>query len=417
MKHNTRKTAARIIAAWLENPKEFPDRLIQRVTNDRAFVTELVYGVTRRRRTLEWVIGEFVKKPPKPYPAALLMVGAYQLLFTEVEVYAAVNETVEAAPKPAAGLINAVLRRIDRERESILQRLDRQKPGIRFSFPDDLLNRWTRCFGKVQALKLCELCNTPPETFVRLDTNRCPPADFQTACKENGIELQPDRTAHKLCYFKLPRGTAVPDVPGYTEGWFTVQDPATAAAVELLNPQPGESVLDACAAPGGKSAAIASLMNGKGKLVAMDLHEDRLALLRQTIERTGYDFIELRQGDATAAPEQAGEFDAILLDVPCMNTGVLRRRADARWRFDETRMKKLSETQLSILDSAALRLKPAGRLVYSTCSLEQEENEKLISHWLEKHPDFELTGSVKNLPFRSGTDGSYAALLRRKSIE
>jgi 16S rRNA (cytosine967-C5)-methyltransferase len=221
----------------------------------------------------------------------------------------------------------------------------------------------------------------------------------------------------------LPRGVAVSDVPGYKEGWFTVQDPATSASVELLDPLPGECVLDACAAPGGKTAMIAGLMEGEGELVAMDVHDDRLETLADTVKRTGWDFVEIVKGDAakgfplrdSSGQATAGKtFDAILLDVPCMNTGVLRRRADARWRFTRDRIETLKKTQWKILTEMSKAVKPGGRLVYSTCSLEQEENEELVNRWVRQNDGWRLAKARRLFPPKSGTDGAYAALLRKE---
>jgi 16S rRNA (cytosine967-C5)-methyltransferase len=206
---------------------------------------------------------------------------------------------------------------------------------------------------------------------------------------------------------------------------------------------PGECVLDACAAPGGKTAMIAGMMEGQGELIAMDLHDDRLDTLRDTLDRTGWDFVKVVKGDAvrgypdvdatfagvtarasrsadeeknatgTSRLQSSKRFDAILLDVPCMNTGVLRRRVDARYRFTRDRIETLKKTQWKILTAMSKCVKPGGRMVYSTCSLEQEENEELVNRWVREHPEFRLAKAKRLFPPKSGTDGAYAALLRR----
>jgi len=205
-------------------------------------------------------------------------------------------------------------------------------------------------------------------------------------------------------------------VPGYDEGWFTVQDPATAISVDLLAPRPGETVFDACAAPGGKTAMMAGRMRGQGELVAMDMHDDRIDVLKENQKRLKLDWIEIIKGDARKPQKALGDrtFDAILLDVPCTNTGVLRRRADARWRIDAERIAKITELQYDILTACAGLLKEDGRLVYSTCSLEAEENEDLIARWVGEHPEFLMDKTGKCVPPESGTDGAFAALIRRK---
>jgi 16S rRNA (cytosine967-C5)-methyltransferase len=247
-----------------------------------------------------------------------------------------------------------------------------------------------------------------------VESERVSVSKFKKALEEAKIEATVHPSQCLETFLVLPRGVPVFKVPGYEEGWFTVQDPATSASVELLDPQPGESVLDACAAPGGKTSMIAGMMEGEGELVAMDVHDDRLETLRDTLKRTGWDFVKVVKGDgAHGFPEPGKQFDAILLDVPCMNTGVLRRRADARWRFTRDRVESLKQTQWKILTAMSKAVKPGGRLVYSTCSLEQEENEELVSRWVREHPEFRLAKAKRLFPPKSGTDGAYAALLRK----
>ena len=206
------------------------------------------------------------------------------------------------------------------------------------------------------------------------------------------------------------------NVPGYEEGWFTVQDPATSVSVDLLAPRPGEAVLDACAAPGGKTAMMAARMDRRGELVAMDMHDDRIQTLKENQQRLNLDWIEIAKGDARKPEKTFGDrqFDAILLDVPCLNTGVLKRRADARWRIDDERIETITQLQNDILTACSKLLKEKGRIVYSTCSLEAEENEDLVAQWVARNPDFRLVKTGKAFPPDSGTDGAFAALLRKK---
>jgi len=213
--------------------------------------------------------------------------------------------------------------------------------------------------------------------------------------------------------FTLAHGVRVVDLPGYAEGHFMVIDPAAIQAVELLDPQPGDHVLDACAAPGGKTALIAERLRLKGQLVAMDLRADRLPRLRENLERLGCAaFVKVVQGDARRLrPESFGRFDRILLDVPCSNTGVIRRKPDVRWRFSKAGLTRLGVTQQALLERAAGLVKRGGCIVYSTCSLEPEENETLISAWLKSHPEFCLQNSCQSFSPTSGQDGAYAVLL------
>jgi 16S rRNA (cytosine967-C5)-methyltransferase len=336
-----------------------------------------------------------------------------------VEEYAAVHETVEAVKSRrhkdairAAGMINAVLRNIQEEKATILQNLKKQSDEIRLSHPESLINRWVKQYGERDTLQLCEWNNQPAETILRVEPARIEPDEFIKALEAAKIYAEPHPFPSAETFLILPRGVAVPKVPGYKEGWFTVQDPATSVSVELLDPRPGESVLDACAAPGGKTAMMAGMMEGKGELVAMDVHDDRLDTLQDTIQRTGWDFVKILKGDASKGfPEKTKQFDAILLDVPCLNTGVLRRRVDARWRFTRDRIEMIKKTQRQILNAMSKHVKPGGRMVYSTCSLEVEENEEMVSRWAREHGEFRLVKAKRLFPPKSGTDGAYAALL------
>jgi 16S rRNA (cytosine967-C5)-methyltransferase len=418
MKKNSRYVASEIIARWLEKGS-FPDRQLAEVKDDRAFVTELVYGIVRRARTLEWLMKQFVSRESPEFVEAALYVGIYQLCFMDdVEEYAVLNETVEAVKmrrdvQNAAGLVNAVLRKVQEHRESLLDRLEREPEGVRWSHPEWLMKRWLRQYGARDTRQLCEWNNRPADVIIRIEPRKVDPDTFIKQLLESGIELEKHPFKCSDCFVTLPRGINVTKLTGWNEGWFTVQDPATSVALDLLAPAPGESVLDACAAPGGKTAAIASRMEGQGELVATDLHEDRLDLLRDTLKRTGWSFVEVLRNDMAGGYPDKRMFDAILLDVPCMNTGVLRRRVDARWRCNALRLKSLTGIQWNILSGAAKCVKPGGRIVYSTCSLEPEEGEDLVARWVREHSDLKFIKARKLFPPKSGTDGAYTALLRR----
>jgi len=419
-KKNSRLVAAEIISQWLID-RRFPDRQLAKIEHDNAFIMEVVNGVVRKRNILQWLEQGMVPKEPEPFFKAVLYVGLYQLLFMDnVEEYAAINETVEAAKgRPGghgnANMVNAVLRRAQREADQIFLELKRQPEDIRLSHPDFLLERWRRQFGEIETRKLAEWNNQPPETILRVEQAVISPDDFLAKLSEAGIELKLHSFSDREKFYILPRGLTVRKLPGYAEGWFTVQDPATSVSIDLLRPFPGESVLDACAAPGGKTAMLASRMKGEGELVAVDLHDDRIAVLKENMDRLGLDWVEIVQGDACAPKKVLGDrmFDAILLDVPCLNTGVLRRRIDARWRVNTNRIKAITEIQYNLLSACAELLKENGRIVYSTCSLEPEENEDLVARWVREHPGFNKAKAKKAFPPKTGTDGAFAAVIRR----
>lgn len=414
--------AAEIIRDWLITG-DFPDRMITDQTPNRAFVTELVYGTARHRRTIKWITEQFASQHQDPSVTACLFIGIYQLLFmSETENYAAVNETVNtakeiAASKGAPGFINAVLRNVIRSENKIRADLEKLSIGIRESHPDILVYKWTSRFGPEKTLELCRYNNTRPKVTITPNTLKTNFNELLEKITGQGIKAIPHPAAPEE-FMIIPTGTAPSEIPGYNEGLFTIQDPATSWAVQLLNPLPGETILDACAAPGGKTALIAQHTQDKGQITAIDLHEDRLKILRQNIERlqiSSVTTVKCNAGNAeeikTGFPETL--FDRILLDVPCTNTGVLRRRPDARWRFTSKRLKKMTDIQLALLNNISAFLKPGGTLVYSTCSIEPEENENQIGIWLANNPHFTKENEKRIFPSETDTDGIYAAALKR----
>jgi 16S rRNA (cytosine967-C5)-methyltransferase len=291
------------------------------------------------------------------------------------------------------------LRRAVAARKRLLGALDELDPALRFSHPDWLWKRWKKQFGEDDATTLLAWNNKPAPTFLRLNPLRPgePPQDAEA------LEGHPG-------FFRIdgPVPTALLDA-----GHAYIQDPATTHAVDLLAPRPGETILDACAAPGGKAALLATAMQNQGQLLCTDLNEKRLPRLSENLGKLGIGISATVAFDwTTKAPaEWRRKFDAILLDVPCSNTGVLRRRVDARWRLEPAQITELARSQYQILHNALPCLKPGGRLVYSTCSLEEEENHLLIQSFLHDNPTLGLRETRQALPFRDHTDGAYAALL------
>ena len=211
---------------------------------------------------------------------------------------------------------------------------------------------------------------------------------------------------------KLPHGRKVTEVEGFAEGAFVVQDPATAEAVAQLDVTPGQSVLDFCAAPGGKTAQVAWRLNGTGRLVAQEVNPKRLARLKENMARLRLDSVEVTQSVAGIGVRTV--FDRVLVDAPCSNTGVLRRRPDARWRWSVDHLKQLVGLQAQILDAAAAYVAPGGRIVYSTCSNEPEENGEQVAAFLARHEDFTEVGRRESVPFETGHDGAFACAMERR---
>ena len=382
---NSRRTAAFVVQRWLAT-HDFPNEMLPQAGEDRAFVQDLVYTVVRRFRALRSVLGELMKRWPKGELEALVLVGAAQVLYMpDVPDFAAVNETVAAAKmsgrdKRLDRVVNGVLRNLVRRREEFQAKLAAAPLAERESYPNALVRRWTARFGAANAEALAKWHNQPAETWL----------------------AYPDR------FEKLARGRKVADVAGFADGAFLVQDPATAGAIELLDVKPGLSALDFCAAPGGKTVQIAWRLGG-GRLVAREVNPKRLRRLQTNLARMKLGWVEAVQ----ALPADAGLFDRVLVDAPCSNTGVLRRRPDARWRWDAEHLAQLTGLQAEILESAAAHVAPGGLLVYSTCSNEPEENADQVAKFLAAHPEFSEVARRESLPFETGHDGAFACALRR----
>ena len=384
-KLNSRRTAAFAVARWLAT-KDFPATLLPEGA-DRAFVQDLVYTVIRRLRPLRKVLGALVAKWPKGELEALLYVGAAQVLYMdEVPDFAAVNETVEAAKlcgnKSIAKVVNGVLRNLIRRRDEFAAQIAAAPLEERESFPTELVRRWTARFGAENAAKLCAWHNEPAKTFL---------------ARKDGS------------FVELERGKKVTDVPGFAEGEFIVQDPGTALAVELVDAKPGDVVLDACAAPGGKTIQMA--WRG-AKVTACEVNPKRRRKLEENLKRVG---VAVEVADALDGSRlQSNAFGKVLVDAPCSNTGVLRRRPDARWNWSVEKLEALVKLQAEILDQVASLVAPGGTLVYSTCSNEPEENGDQVNAFLERHPDFTLDATRESVPFESGHDGAFAARMLRR---
>lgn len=401
--------------------------MFEDVAENRSFVMELVYGVIRWYRTLTRVRARFVRRPPDAKVEAVLLAGLYQMLFMDhVEEYAIVHETVEAAKAiagPSAGrFVNAVLRRVQTEgRPAILGWMQKLSPPVRWSHPDILWNRWAAQYGEREASRLCEWNNGRADVVLRVNLARIGLDAFRDRLRERGIQADP-HPADPQRFLVLSHGVSVADLPGYANGWFYVQDPSTAIAPDLLAVKPGERVLDACAAPGGKTGLLAEALRGKGVLIAVDADATRVTRLRENLDRLGAQACVLQANAAQPASfEQAlraagaaEPFDAVLVDVPCTNTGVIRRRPDVKWRFSSKRLEVACFRQKAILLTLARWVRPGGRLGYSTCSLEPEENEQQVRDFIKSHPEFECVEMKRTFPPDFHADGAFASLLQRR---
>jgi len=386
---------------------------------DRRLCQELAYGIVRWQAALDWLIRRKTDvRPKKPMLQNLLRLGLYQIFWLDrIPNHAAVHETVELARQSGfntqAGFINAVLRGYLREFDAtrrLLAELKTTQPHLGYSHPAWLVARWQNRWGAEPAARLMAWNNTPPKAFARVNTLRADPGKLLSQWRNENVEY--DFVRHdwidENALFELKSHPPLSGLPSFQQGWFFVQDPSTLLAVRELDPQPGESVLDLCAAPGGKLTALAQQMRNEGRLVAHDTTPDRLKLIEQNCARLGASCVQT-VSPSTLASQALTPFDRILIDAPCSNTGVMRRRVDLRWRIQLKEIARLRATQHDLLRQAASLLKPGGTLVYSTCSLEPEENRELVDAFLREHAELKLERTRELLPFAEGVDGTYVA--------
>ncbi len=410
---NARALAFAALTIW-RSGRRFADAILQEQLEksrlsgaDRAFTTELFYGVLRNLTLLDFWIGQLRGAPVDDLSRDLLRLGLYQLFFLRTPGHAAIFETVALGTARRRPLLNGVLRSAQR-RFTELEALVQAAPlSTRESHPAFFLDRWRKAFGDTETMALCRWNNTPAPLYARINLLKISTEKFLS--EHGSSELLPENK-------NFVRLGPIP-LEAIARGECYIQDPSTRLACELLDPRAGEDVLDACAAPGGKTAFLAEMMENRGRLFACDRDSARVETLRQNLNRLGVKSASTLRHDwqpGSRLPESfPAEFDRILVDAPCTNTGVMRRRVDVRWRLQPADFKRMPQQQLGILRAVIPLLKPGGALVYSTCSIEAEENEEVIANILREFPFLELAEQRTALPFRDHCDGAFAAKLRR----
>jgi 16S rRNA (cytosine967-C5)-methyltransferase len=421
-----REIAARVLARR-RNGDEFTETLLERAlaparlsAPDRGLCHELVFGVVRWHAALDWLIARKTQgRTQKPGLQDLLRLGLYQIFWLDrIPDHAAVHETVEMAKHagygPQAGFINAILRGYLREFDETkrtLAELRSTQPALGWSHPEWLVDRWRQHLGEANTQRLLEWNNTPPKTFARVNTLRTDAGKLVEAWRNENVDydfVTHDWTGENLA-FELTSHPPLATLESFRQGWFYVQDPSTLLAVRELDPQPGEKILDLCAAPGGKTTFIAQLLNNEGGIVAHDVSPDRLKLILENCTRLGVSCAKV----TSALDSPSSTFDRVLVDAPCSNTGVLRRRVDLRWRLQAGELERLRTAQAELLVQGAARLRAGGVLVYSTCSLEPEENSQMVNSFLAAQSGFRLERERTLLPPADRVDGAFIARLIR----
>ena len=409
------------------------DRVLRGTTlsvQDRGLVTEVAYGAIRQRRRLDSWLDRLGRVPASKQPPRLrwlLHVGLYQLLCMErIPDAAAVNTTVELAKrhglKRLAPVVNGVLRAAIRAKQSG-EALDLPgDPALRLalqqSLPDWFCRDLQRWCGADQAERVARACNQVPPLDLRVNRLRCTPAALTAALEQHGLRVMPIPGCPDGLQV-LEGGGDLRQWPGFEQGHWCVQDRAAQWVAPLLAPEPGDRVLDACAAPGGKATHLAELMQNKGEVWAIDRSAGRLRRVAANAARLGTDCLQAMAADASALldqkPQWRGYFQRILLDAPCSGLGTLARHPDARWRVSPDSISTLVPLQARLLDAMVPLLAPGGTLVYATCTIHPAENGERIASFLGTHPAFVLRHEEQRWPDPEGGDGFYAAVIQARA--
>jgi 16S rRNA (cytosine967-C5)-methyltransferase len=413
---SARRIALNALRTWRKE-KRFTDSIVSEslakaelTESDRAFAFELFYGVLRNLTLLDFWVGCLRASRVDIDLRDVLRLGLYQLFLLKTAPHAAVHETVELVLRRQRPIVNGVLRAASRRQSELFACADAEPLFVRASHPQFLVERWRQYFGAQHAEELCKWNNLPAPIYGRINQLKIDREEF--------LRLYPDsgpltRNPKFVEFDVLPTGAV-------RKGHCYIQDPSTAIACQILNPRAGEKILDACAAPGGKTGYIAQLMGNRGTIVACDRDPERLQILDENMARLGVGIVSIFDHDWTRGhvPTEIASmapFHRILVDAPCSNTGVMRRRVDVRWRLQPADFPRMQQRQLEIICALVPLLKPKGTLVYSTCSLEPEENEQVVRQALTSASILRLEEQKYSLPFQDGLDGAFAAKFIRSA--
>jgi 16S rRNA (cytosine967-C5)-methyltransferase len=387
------------------------------------FLRELVYGTLRNQIYLDWLIGNFVKSPVEKLPVpdkTLLRMGLYQLnSMDSVPDYAAVNETVELAKKYAKGrdrFINGVLRSYLREKENItLPSIEDDEIAylsLKYSFSPWIVQMWMKEFGVTERVeRLLESLNARPRLCLRVNTLKTNTQTLKQKLEERGFAAESDEDLPNLIYTE---GEGLLNTDLYIEGLFSVQDRGSQIVCEALGAKPGDTVMDVCAAPGGKAMTIAEDMNNLGRITASDIHEHRLGLIEEAAKRLGIHIVTTGRRDGREIDETlAKKVDRVLVDAPCSGLGTARRKPEVKYKPFDAEMQKLPLMQLDILKASSGYVKRGGTLVYSTCTIAGRENGDVVDAFLEDSGEFEIVDRAQLMPLANGTDGFFVCKMQR----
>lgn len=391
-----------------------------------AFVRELVYGVLENQIYLDHILKQLipkglkgVKKPIK----VLLRMGLYQLIFMDsVPEYAAVNETVKLARKVAPGrdgFLNGVLRGYGKKKEQITMP-DPAKDlegylSVKYSFDPSIVKLWLSQYSVEETETLLVNSNMRPPMSIRVNLTKTTEDALREELEEQGFTLEKTAICDRVFFVK---GSGLLDTKAFADGHFSVQDTASVLAVDILEPKPGDTVMDICAAPGGKTLAMGEKMENQGRILAFDIYAHKLELMQVQAQRLGLSIIETGEQDGTVFNESYVELaDKVLVDGPCSGLGVLRRKPEIKHRPVLEDVAELAEKQLAILENACRYVKPDGNLLYSTCTINRKENGDVARTFLKTHPEYEMIEERQLLPGIDEADGFYICKMHRKPLK
>ncbi|TDF98365.1 16S rRNA (cytosine(967)-C(5))-methyltransferase RsmB [Paenibacillus piri] len=394
---------------------------------DAGLATEIVYGTIQRLNTIDYFLARFVAKglaKLEPWVRSLLRLSFYQIYYLDrIPDHAVVNEAVNLAKRRGhqgiSGMVNGVLRSVLRQKDSLQLPADlppAERIVLAHSHPEWLVNRWIRQLGEERTERICAANNEPPHVSIRVNTVKLSRSELLAKLGEAGLEAEPSALASDGIVVKGGGNMAL--TPWYAEGLFSIQDESSMLVADTVDPQPGDKVLDCCAAPGGKTAHMAEKMNDRGEIWACDIHEHKEKLIQEQADRLGLGSIRTIVADARELPERfaPGSFDRILLDAPCSGLGVIRRKPDMKWAKSERELDEICVIQHELLERVHSLLRPGGVLVYSTCTLEYNENEGRVRLFLEAHPEYDLDCEpVQIYPYEHHSDGFFIARLRKRA--
>ena len=412
---NARKTAVKVLVKIQKEGTYSNLAVAEALKNselnpqDKSLATAIIYGVLDRKITLDYILAKFLKTPinkTEPFTLMVLRSALYQIKYMDkIPESAAVNEAVKIMKSSKfsrnAGFVNGVLRSVLRTEVEIPKGDSAEDLSVRYSCPLWIVESFLKDYGLADTKALLEESLKPAPTVLRINTVKADISEIEKEyeIKENSIELT--------------KGIDISNSELYKKGLVYAQDYASQRAVEILSPKSGDRVLDVCSAPGGKAFTMANLMGNKGEIIACDLYPHRVELIERTAKRLGLDIIKTAVADATRYNPKLGEFDCVLCDVPCSGLGVIRRKPEIKYNALPC-LEELKNIQLSILRNAVKYLKKGGKLLYSTCTLRREENEKLVISFQKEYNDLCKVYEHTFMPHKDGTDGFYCALFEKR---